>query len=69
MRQYRYEEMVEADVDRGVVDWQYGYEELRAILVGNVPYPEKRTPGARLNRAVAFMREFERVMAGREGHT
>ena len=40
-----------------------------AILVGNVPYPEKRTPGARLNRAVAFMREFERVMAGREGHT
>lgn len=69
MRQYRYEEMVDADVDRGVVDWQYGYEELRAILVGNVPYPEKRTPGARLNRAVAFMREFERVMAGREGHT
>lgn len=69
MRQYRYEEMVEADVDRGVVDWQYGYEELRAILVGNVPYPEKRTPGVRLNRAVAFMREFDRVMAGREGHT
>lgn len=69
MRQYWYEEMVEADVDRGVVDWQYGYEELRAILVGNAPYPEKRTPGARLNRAVAFMREFERVMAGREGHT
>ena len=69
MKQYWYKEMVKADVERGVVDWQYGYEELRAILVGNVPYPEKGAPGARLNRAVVFMREFERVMAGREGHT
>lgn len=69
MKQYWYKEMVEADAERGVVDWQYGYEELRAILVGNVPYPEKGAPGARLNRAVAFMREFERVMAGRKGHT
>lgn len=67
MKQYWYKEMVEADAKRGAVDWQYGYEELRAILVGNVPYLENHTPGARLNRAVAFMREFERVMADKEG--
>lgn len=66
MKQYWYKEMVEADVDRGVVDWQYGYEELRAILVGNVPYPEKKTPAARLDRAVAFMKEFERLMSSKE---
>ena len=65
MKQYWYKEMVEADMKRGVVDWQYGYEELRAILVGTIPYPEKRTPGARLNRAVAFMKEFERVMSSK----
>lgn len=65
MRQYWYKEMVEADDTRGLLDWKYGYEELRAILVGSVPYPEKKTPAARLDRAVAFMKEFERVMSGK----
>lgn len=62
MRQYWYKEMVEADDTRGLLD---GYEELRSILVGSVPYPEKKTPAARLDRAVAFMKEFERVMSGK----
>lgn len=65
MKQYWYKEMVEADDTRGLLDWKYGYEELRAILVGSVPYPEKKTPAARLDRAVAFMKEFERVMSGK----
>lgn len=65
MKQYWYKEMVEADDARGILDWKYGYEGLRAILVGSVPYPEKKTPAARLNRAVSFMKEFERVMSGK----
>lgn len=65
MKQYWYKEMVEADNARELLDWKYGYEELRAILVGSVPYPEKKTPAARLDRAVAFMKEFERVMSGK----
>lgn len=65
MKQYWYKEMVEADDARELLDWKYGYEELRAILVGSVPYPEKKTPAARLDRAVAFMKEFERVISGK----
>lgn len=65
MKQYWYKEMVEADDARGILDWKYGYEDLRSILVGSVPYPEKKTPAARLDRAVAFMKEFERVMSGK----
>ena len=66
MKQYWYKEMVEADNARELLDWKYGYEELRAILVGSVPYPEKKTPAARLDRAVAFMKEFERLMSNKE---
>lgn len=65
MKQYWYKEMVEADDARGILDWKYGYEELQSILVGSVPYSEKKTPAARLDRAVAFMKEFERVMSGK----
>lgn len=65
MKQYWYKEMVEADDARGILDWKYGYEELRSILVGSVPYPEKKTQATRLDRAAAFIREFERVMSSK----
>lgn len=35
MKQYWYKEMVEADDARGILDWKYGYEELRSILAGS----------------------------------